>query len=156
MLCNKTFRCRHWYLAGVALVAAFVGGWVAAGTQYATTVNKGLVTAFNSVGQNLFGSAVFSAHPPNPIIPGDPLRLFIADDSKLPVAIDIFHPPNPIAPPNPCRVTAQLSVGADGDVRLAIDSNAFPDGITIDYDMDLARLRPNVERCPASLPAVDF
>ena len=55
----------------------------------------------------------------------------------------------PIYPGDPCRVVAQLSVGAEGAVRLAYDSSAFPDGIPVDEDTNLAQLRPGVGRCPA-------
>jgi hypothetical protein len=132
---------------------AFTAGWVSANLLYATEVNKGLVTAFNSVGQNLFGSAVFNVIPPNPIIPGNPVRLFVANNSRIPVAFDVFIPPNPITPTDPCRVVAQLSVGAEGAVRLAYDSSAFPDGIAIDEDTNLAQLQPNVARCNTAVPS---
>jgi hypothetical protein len=144
MVTKSFFRPRRWYV-GLALIGAFLGGWVTAGTQFAARVNTGLVTAFNSVGQNLFGSAVFHAIPPNPIIPGNPVRLFVANDSQIPVAFDVFIPPNPIAP---CRVVAELSIGAEGAVRLAYDDSA---DITVE-SADLAQLQPNVTRCPAVLP----
>ena len=52
-----------------------------------------------------------------------------------------------------CRVVAQLAVGAEGAVRLAYDAGAFPKGITLDEDANLAQLRPGVGRCQAlSLP----
>jgi hypothetical protein len=152
MPCKHTFRFRRWWLGGLALAAAFVAGWVGAGTQFASAVNAGLVTAFNAVGQNLFGAAVFNAVPPNPIIPPDPVRLFLATDSQIPAAFDVFIPPDPIYPSDPCRVVAQLSVGAEGAVRLAYDSSAFPDGIPVDEDTNLAQLRPGVGRCPALAP----
>jgi hypothetical protein len=151
---DNTFRYRWWHAVGAALVAAFVGGWVSAGTQFATSVNKGLATALNAVGQNLFGSAVFNVIPPDPKIPQEPIRLFLASDSRIPVAFDVFSPPAPILPQDPvvpCRVVAQLSVGANG-VQLAYDSDTFPDGITVDDSANLAQLRPNVARCPAVLP----
>jgi hypothetical protein len=151
MVTKSFFRPRRWYV-GLALIGAFLGGWVTAGTQFAARVNTGLVTAFNSVGQNLFGSAVFHAIPPNPIIPGNPVRLFVANDSQIPVAFDVFFPPDPIIPGDPCRVVAQLSVGAEGAVRLAYDISAFPNGIQTDVDTNLAQLQPNVTRCPAVLP----
>ena len=130
--------------------SAFTAGWVSANLLYATNVNKGLVNAINSVGQNLFGSAVFSAIPPNPIIPLDPVRLFISDDSKLPVAFDVFHPPDPVIPVDPCRVYAQLQV-ASGEVKLLVDSSVAQDGIPIE-SADLSGLRPDVARCPAAIP----
>jgi hypothetical protein len=46
-------------------------------------VNKGLVTALNSVGQNLFGSAVFNVTTGDPIIPPTPIRMFFADNSQI-------------------------------------------------------------------------
>ena len=152
MLHNNTFRYRWWYPVGAALVAAFVGGWVSAGTQFATSVNRGLATALNAVGQNLFGSAVFNVIPPNPIIPQEPFRMFLASDTRIPVAFDVFIPPNPVIPVDPCRVVAQLSVNTTGDVTLAYDSNEFPNGITVDGNANLDQLHPNTARCPATLP----
>lgn len=45
----------------LALAAAFAAGHVSAGIQFATSINKGLVNAFSSVGQNLFGEVAFES-----------------------------------------------------------------------------------------------
>ena len=76
MLYNNTSRHRWWYLVSAGLVAAVVGGWISAVTQFATSVNKSLATALNAVLQNLFSRAVFNAHLSNPIIPNAPFRVW--------------------------------------------------------------------------------
>ena len=70
-------------LAGSALFGA--GYAVAAVVSFATGINGGLVQALDSVGKNLFGSAVFStvALPPSPIFPNGAMQLDIAADSRL-------------------------------------------------------------------------
>ena len=53
------------------LVLSFIAGQVSAGSQFASFINKRLVNAFSSVGQNLFGEAAFETAfvPPNPTQP---------------------------------------------------------------------------------------
>jgi hypothetical protein len=73
-------RSRSRSLLALALALSFVGGHVSAGTQFATSINKGLVNAFSSVGQNLFGEAAFESRfvPPNPTFPAGSVQLFLA------------------------------------------------------------------------------
>ena len=67
----------------IGLMVSFAAGHVTA-NGFATRINEGLLSAFNSAGQNLFGSAVFGAHglPPEELPPGP-------ED----------HPPDPPLPP---------------------------------------------------------
>lgn len=104
------------WISLVVLVSTFTAGWVAAQTAFATRINRGLVTAFNSVGQNLFGSAVFGARvvPPNPGFPSDTVQLDVADDTRLPLLLNVFTP-SPLQPGDPCRTYVQVAIGEGGD-----------------------------------------
>jgi len=143
----------RWISLVVVLVGTFTAGWVAAQTPFATQINKGLVNAFNSVGQNLFGSAVFGARviPPDPIFPTDTVQLDVADDTRIPVVLNAFAPPNPLTPTDPCRTYVQVVVG-DGGVRVTVDPDA-PEGVL--EVSSLAAVTPSPARCNAGPVTVD-
>ena len=141
--------------------ALFAAGYVAAvaAAPYATSINVGLVNAFDAVGKNLFGNAVFSAIPPNPAVPGNPVRIDIAADSRIATSLGVFIPPNPIIPGDPCRRAAQLvfKPATFGDGVL------LPPSATLYYDSSLAGLSvqvfqqtppdpvaPALARCPGA------
>lgn len=144
-------------IGALAVLVAFTSGWALASTAFATRINTGLVNAFSSVGQNLFGEAVFGAVtvPPNPTQPQGAVQLDVALDTRIPVAMGIFVPPNPIAPVDPCRKFVQLEV-QDGNVVIAVDHAAVPDGVDTQVQFkSLAAFAPRIDRCSTSLPSVD-
>jgi hypothetical protein len=62
-------------------------------------LDPGLVNALDAVGRNLFGTAVFSAFPVDPVFPGDPytpVRLDLGDNTVLPVTVNVFNKQYPI------------------------------------------------------------
>lgn len=130
-------------------LGAFAAGWVSANIPFATSVNTGLVRALNSVGQDLFGAAVFSARtiPNDPVFPNDPIRvqLDFAYDSQIPTAVNLFLPPNPIQPVDPCRVAAQLRLNGDGTATVALDTSVT--GINFDTSADLSAVVLSNARC---------
>lgn len=149
------FSMRRYRPIATALIVFTVGttaGWAAASTRFATDINKGLVTALNSVGQNLFGTAVFAAYtPPDPIFPADPMRIDFAANSRLPLAFNVFSPPNPIVPNDSCRTAVQVrffpaSPETAARAVLTIDEAA---GFTpqIVY-ASLATVVPRTSQCP--------
>lgn len=137
----------------LALSGAFAAGWAGGGGLFATSVNSGLVNALNSVGQNLFGSAVFRAvQPADPVLPSDPIRVFFADNSRIPLAFNVFAPPDPITPTNPCRSYLQVSVDPVAGVVVKYDPAAVPAGFSTDMQpVTLAAEKPNTAQCPASV-----
>jgi hypothetical protein len=76
------------------VLGGFTAGWAAGGTPFATSVNHGLVEALNSVGQDLFGTAVFGALYPRNAFPSDPLRLDLGDNTRIPIVLNVFAPPD--------------------------------------------------------------
>jgi len=113
-------------------------------------VNSGLVNALNSVGQNLFGSAVFRAA--TPAFPTDPIRVFFANNSRIPLAFNVFAPPDPITPSDPCRSYFQVSVDPVAGVVVKYDPAAVPAGFSTDMQpVSLAAEQPNTAQCPASV-----
>ena len=141
-------RIRPGVIAAVAV--AFAAGWATAGTLYATRINAGLVQAFNSVGQDLFGEAVFGAAmvPPNPVLPQGAVQIDIAIDSKVPALAGVF------APVDPCRRFAQLEVQGE-TLTIAVDYQALPEGFVAEIvEKSLADRPPAVNRCSAP-PTVD-
>lgn len=143
------FSMRRYRPIATALTIFTVGttaGWAAASTRFATDINKGLVTALNSVGQNLFGTAVFAAS-----FPVDPIRIDFAANSRLPLAFNVFSPPNPIVPNDSCRTAVQVrffpaSPESAARAVLTIDEAA---GFTpqIVY-ASLATVVPRTSQCP--------
>lgn len=129
----------------LAAGALFAAGYLSAiaGAPYATALNDGLVQALDSVGKNLLGDAVFGAQPQ------DPMRIDVASDSRLAVALGVFVPPDPVTP---CTRVAQLVAGglnADGlplPVRLYYDP-ALP--LTVIPGSPPDPIQPNVARCGA-------
>src|SRR3974390_3358685 len=74
-------------LIGVLLVVSgllpgFFAGVVAGNTLFASSLNGGLLNAFTSVGQNLFGEGAFgaSAIPGNPVAPSGGVQMDISRD----------------------------------------------------------------------------
>lgn len=136
-------------MTGLALLlgGAFAAGWVSANLPIATSVNAGLVEALNSVGQNLFGSAVFAArlYPVDPFGP-DLLQIDLATDVGFPTARSLFLPPSPITPTAPCRVVAPLRAGGEDGLVLLVDSAVAGAPLV---DADLSDIRPNDARCPS-------
>jgi hypothetical protein len=150
-------QARATRIGSLAIAFAFAAGWASASAPLATRINTGLVNAFGSVGQSLFGSAVFDAVavPPNPVSPEGAVQLDLAVDSQIPVAMGVFVPPNPIAPTDPCRKFVQLEV-QDGNVVVAVDPDAAPDGFpTVVEFKSLAAFAPRVDRCAAPPPTID-
>ncbi|MBM4382142.1 MAG: hypothetical protein FJ091_02115 [Deltaproteobacteria bacterium] len=146
-------RLRRSPLLALALIAAFVAGQVSAGTQFATSINKGLVNAFSSVGQNLFGEAAFESRfvPPNPIFPAGSVQLFMASDVELATGMNVFVPPNPTTPGDPCRVAIQIRsvpTNSEAPLQVVIDPDVMPGGSDVDLVYDtLASYRPSLARC---------
>jgi len=138
----------------LVVVMAFFSGWAVASTAFATRINTGLVTAFSSVGQNLFGDAAFAAVvvPPNPVQPQGGVQLDVALDTQIATNIGVFVPPNPTQPGDPCRRFAQMEV-QDGNVVLSVDPDAMPHGFntTVQFK-SLAALAPAVNRCSVGNP----
>jgi hypothetical protein len=133
---------------------AFVAGWVSANLPFATSVNTGLVKAFNAVGEDLFGSAVFSARafPTDPLFPTDPMyvQLELATDAQFPAAVNLFLPPSPISPVDPCRVAAQLRVNGDGTAVVALDQSVSQ--VVFDTGADLSGVGLGNARCAVAPP----
>ncbi len=135
----------------LALLVAFAAGWAFAGAPFATRINNGLVNAFSSVGQNLFGEAVFDAVtvPPNPVFPQGAVQVDVALDTQIPAALGVF------SPVDPCRKFVQIEV-LDGDVIIAVDGDVAPDGFETEIVFkSLEDFAPTVERCLAQPPVVD-
>ena len=138
---------------GLAGAAVFAAGYVSAvtGGLYATNINIGLLNAFDSVGKNLFGDAVFSASLPSQFVPGNPVRLDVATDSRISAALGVFIPGNPVAP-NPCTRIAQLVVTPASlsteaaTVQLYYDQSA----VTVFTSLPPNSVAPNVARCAAA------
>ena len=136
--------------------ALFCAGWVfAAVVPVATSINLGLVQAFDSVGKNLFGSAAFgvAAVPGNPIFPAGNVQIDLASDSRVGTAIGLFIPGNPVIPADPCRRIAQLelrpaSVATEGPTLLLAYEPQF--GVPTMVARSLVGSAPNVARCNAS------
>jgi hypothetical protein len=142
--------------AGMLAVAvlAFAAGWTSAGTLFATRVNTGLVQAFNSVGQNLFGEAAFGAVvvppnptvPPNPIVPG--VQMDVALNTQIPTFVGV------LSPLDPCRRFAQLEIQGD-TLTMAVDFQAAPAGFIAEIvERSLDTIPPAVNQCVAP-PVVD-
>ena len=127
---------RRWVsLAAVGgALFCFGPGWVVASVPFATQINQGLVQALNSVGQNLFGSAVFGAraHPPDPVYPIGGVKLDLATDSRIPAVLGVFHPS--MFPNDPCYPVAQIQVMGDGMYRVVVDP-AADDMVEFDASM---------------------
>ena len=149
---NQAGHLAHRFRPGViaAVLVAFAAGWTTAGTLYATRINTGLVQAFHSVGQNVFGEAVFGAVavPPNPVLPQGAIQMDIAIGSQIPAFLGVF------APVDPCRRFAQMEVQG-GTVTIAVDYQALPDGFVAEFvEKSLADRPLAVTHCAAP-PTVD-
>jgi hypothetical protein len=154
MTMNARRNTRRLIPSALALLCAFAAGWVAAGQSFATSLNPGLAQAFHSVGQNLFGSAVFGVFSPvDPCISCDPIRLDFADNTRLPIALNVFAPPA-FSPTDPCRSYLKVELLTDGGPAvIKYDSAFFGADAPALVSTDLSGIRPNTSQCPA--PAVD-
>jgi len=106
------------------VVPGFFAGVATARTLFATSVNVGLANALSSVGQNLFGEAVFgvNAIPSNPITPSaGSVQMDVSTATQIPVSLNIFNPGNNIPgnPVAPCPLVAKIVTGPDGVVVTA-------------------------------------
>ncbi len=88
----------------LGLMVSFAAGHVTA-NGFATRINEGFLNAFNSAGQNLFGSAVFGAQglPPDALPPGPEDR---PPDPPLPP--EELPPPPEDRPPDPALPPEEL------------------------------------------------
>ena len=136
-----------WLSVAITALITFPAGMVLGGSL----INAGLVKAFGSVGENLFGEGDFGvsivgATPPDDSIP-DVVQIDIAsgnppDDNQppqpvIPVYLNVFQPPDPIAPA--CVVSAQIAVTADG-VQVIINDDPLavpPQPILVSYGSPL-------------------
>lgn len=139
------FRLRA--MTALALAAslplAYAAGMASAGekTGFEASVNKGLVNAFNSVGQNLFGSEAFGATvrfgaPPDDGTPQAVQMDIVCQappEDDTPVAfqriVNIVYPPDEVHPENGCRIGLQLVLDEVGVT--AIVSPDVPEFMTI-------------------------
>jgi len=92
-----------------AFLLTFGAGWVAGSTTTATTINRGLLTAFNSVGQNLFGTDVFSASLGSTETGLPAVQLDLSTDAGVPTVVNL-HPPNPNTPLECRAIGLQIQV----------------------------------------------
>ncbi len=91
----------------------------------------------DSVGKNLFGTAVFGTFfPVDPIFPSDPMRLDIGDNSILPITVNVFNKPTSTAE----RGAARAPGLGSAPFRLSSRSSTTtvtPDDKTIQKRVDL-------------------
>jgi len=132
----------------IGLMVSFAAGHVTA-NGYATRINEGLLSAFNSAGQNLFGSAVFGAHglppeelppgpedrPPDPPLPPEELppspqdrspeavQVDFLTNSQIRTLLNVVEPPEADAPQ--CRVGLQVEIAGDGSVSVIVDPDVY-------------------------------
>jgi len=85
-----------------AFLLTFAAGWVAGSTTTATTINRGLLTAFDSVGQNMFGTDVFSASLGTTETGLPAVQLDLSTDAGVPTVVNL-HPPSPNTGPLQCK-----------------------------------------------------
>jgi hypothetical protein len=137
------------------VVPGFVAGVVSGRTLFATSVNSGLVNAFSSVGQNLFGEAAFGAslYPPTPVAPNGGVQTDVSSATQVPVAMNVFIPGNPIIPGDPCKRFAQITIGPNGGT-VAIDSTVAPANFSLEVVHQTIPGNPVVPAaCPAQSPS---
>lgn len=100
---------------------------------FSAAFDTGLAVGLDSVGKNLWGSAVFSTTMPRPNQPSDPYRVAIASDTAIPTALGVFFPPD--SGTTTCRQAVQIDVrrpafggqlpaAGDGAVRLVVRDGA--------------------------------
>jgi hypothetical protein len=129
------------------VVLAFAVGWTGS-TLSNGQINKGLVTALNSVLGNLLGETTAGATIGivNPdVTPVNAVRIDISKDSAIPTAFSVFYPPDPVMPAMSCKYIMQVSVTADG-IRAIVNPEVFPDFVVergiIDPDIVPAPCHP--------------
>ena len=129
----------------LGLMVSFAAGHVTA-NGYATRISEGLVNAFNSAGQNLFGSAVFGAQgvppeelpappedrPPDPPLPPEELppppepeavQVDFLTNSQIRTLLNVVEPPE--AATAQCRVGLQIEIAGDGSVSVIVDPDVY-------------------------------
>lgn len=128
----------------VSSTLAFAAGFAASSVLVQPSVNAGLVQAFDAVGKNLFGDAVFGTIPPNPIVPPNPIRIALSDAAAFPVSVEFFAPLDPSQPDRSCRTYLEIRHTPGGTLQLAVDENATPEGFVANFDfVSLAHLFPS-------------
>ena len=140
-----------WVSVALTALITFPAGMVLGGSL----INAGLVKAFGSVGENLFGEGNFGvsivgATPPDDGSPAaEVVQIDIAsggppDDNQppqpvIPVYLNVFQPPTPIAPA--CVVSAQIAITSAG-VEVIINDDPLsvpPDPILVSYGSPLGQ-----------------
>ena len=114
----------------LGLTVSFAAGHVTA-NGYATRINLGFLNAFNSAGQNLFGSAVFGAQalPPEELPPSpedrepETVQVDFLTNSQIHTLLNVVEPPDADAPH--CRVGLQVEIGGDGSVSVIVDPDVY-------------------------------
>ena len=138
-----------WVSVAITALITFPAGMVLGGSL----INAGLVKAFGSVGENLFGEGNFGvsivggeppddgspaadvvqidvAVPPQPVQPPQPV---------IPVYLNVFQPPTPVAPA--CVATAQIAITSAG-VQVIINDDPLavpPTPILVSYGSPLGQ-----------------
>lgn len=115
-------------IVSAAFLLTFGAGWVAGSTTTATTINRGLLTAVDSVGQNLFGTGVFSASLGTTEAGLPAVQLDLSTDAGVPTVVNL-HPPNPNTDPLQCR-----DIGLQ--IQLTPATADEPAQTTVYYDPD--------------------
>lgn len=112
------------------LLLTFVAGWTGS-TLSNGNINRGLVTALNSVLGNLLGETAAGTKigiiNPDILDPEEGVRIDISKDTAIPVAMSVFFPPDPVAPDASCKFIAQLNVTSER-IRAIINPEIFPAG----------------------------
>ncbi len=129
----------------LGLMVSFAAGHVAA-NGFATRINEGFLNAFNSAGQNLFGSAVFGAQglPPDALPPGpedrppdgplppdelppppepEAVQVDFLTNSQIRTLLNVVEPPESDTPQ--CRVGLQVEIAGDGSVSVIVDPDVY-------------------------------
>lgn len=123
----------------VGLPVAYSAGTASAssGNDFETSVNAGLVNAFDSVGQNLFGSQAFGATALSlPTSGSKPYAVQLDIVCETPPVdgspaafqriVNIVYPPDPIMPGASCQIGVQLLIDENG-VTAVVDPIVAPD-----------------------------
>lgn len=134
----------------LATTLAFAAGFAASSVLIQPSVNVGLVQAFDAVGKNLFGNAVFGVVPPNPILPPNPIRIALSDRAAFPVAVEFFRADDPESPDQSCHTYLQIRHTPGGTLQLVVDETEVPEGFLADFEFEsLAAFPPSP--CPIDL-----
>jgi len=147
---NMNNNNKTWLTVTVAALIAFSAGFVTAADHRDGRINRGLINALASVGENLFGDGNFSASvvgspPPDDGSPApDVVQIDLASgtppDDSIPVYLNVFSPP-PDDNFDGCVATAQIAVTSDG-VRVIINPEVVSPtggGIMAEYGAPLGQ-----------------